>query len=204
MNPSPDPVARVEAVPAPERPQAFRGPFAIMTILFFMWGFMTVFNDILIPRFKAAFSLDYFHAFLVQFAFFGAYFIARAIRSEAVVSRMQSDFVSAVSHEFRSPLTSIRQLSEILAFGRAPSEERRQVYYETLVREASRLQRLVESLLNFGRMEAGARRYRFEELEVSALVRGGGSNWRDPMRDAASRPTRRRFRWRSATSWTTR
>jgi FHS family L-fucose permease-like MFS transporter len=45
-----------------------------MTILFFMWGFMTVFNDILIPRFKAAFELSYFQAMLVQFAFFGAYF----------------------------------------------------------------------------------------------------------------------------------
>ena len=53
----------------------YRGPFAIMTVLFFMWGFMTVFNDILIPRFKEAFTLDYFHAMLVQFAFFGAYFV---------------------------------------------------------------------------------------------------------------------------------
>lgn len=52
----------------------FRGPFAIMTSLFFMWGFMTVFNDILIPRFKSAFTLNYFQAMLVQFAFFGAYF----------------------------------------------------------------------------------------------------------------------------------
>ena len=38
--------------------QTYRGPFAIMTVLFFMWGFMTVFNDILIPRFKDAFTLD--------------------------------------------------------------------------------------------------------------------------------------------------
>src|ERR1700744_2206764 len=55
--------------------QNYRGPFAIMTVLFFMWGFMTVLNDILIPRFKEAFTLDYTHAMLVQFAFFGAYFI---------------------------------------------------------------------------------------------------------------------------------
>jgi len=46
-----------------------------MTVLFFMWGFMTVFNDILIPRFKEAFTLDFFHAMLVQLAFFGAYFV---------------------------------------------------------------------------------------------------------------------------------
>ncbi len=50
-----------------------------MTVLFFLWGFMTVFNDILIPRFKEAFTLDYFEAMLVQFAFFGAYFIGALI-----------------------------------------------------------------------------------------------------------------------------
>ncbi|MDB6019535.1 MAG: Fucose permease [Pedosphaera sp.] len=59
--------------------QTSRGPFAIMTVLFFMWGFMTVFNDILIPRFKEAFTLDYFHAMLVQLAFFGAYFVGSLI-----------------------------------------------------------------------------------------------------------------------------
>ena len=45
-----------------------RGPFAVMTILFFMWGFMTVFNDVLIPRFKSAFELNYFQAMLGQFS----------------------------------------------------------------------------------------------------------------------------------------
>ena len=102
----------------------------------------------------------------------GAYFIARAIRTEAAVARVQSDFVSAVSHEFRSPLTSMRQLSEILALGRITSEERRQIYYETLVRETVRLQRLVEGLLSFGRMEAGVRRFRFEEMDAARLIAG--------------------------------
>jgi FHS family L-fucose permease-like MFS transporter len=58
-----------------ESRQNYRGPFAVMTVLFFMWGFMTVFNDILIPRFKEAFTLNYYHAMFVQLAFFGAYFI---------------------------------------------------------------------------------------------------------------------------------
>lgn len=109
---------------------------------------------------------------MVLFLLAGTYFIARAIRREMEVSRMQSDFVAAVSHEFRSPLTSMRQLSEILALGRVANEDRRRLYYETLVRETVRLQRLVEALLNFGRMEAGARQYRFEELEAARLVRG--------------------------------
>lgn len=106
----------------------------------------------------------------VFFVIAGAYFIARAIRGDLAVARMQSDFVSAVSHEFRSPLTSIRQLSELLASDRVPNEGRRHVYYETLLRESTRLQRLVEALLNFGRMEAGVRRYRFEPLDTAALV----------------------------------
>jgi FHS family L-fucose permease-like MFS transporter len=57
----------------------YRGSFAIMTSLFFMWGFTTVINDILVPRFKEAFTLDYTQAAFVQFAFFGAYFIGSLI-----------------------------------------------------------------------------------------------------------------------------
>ena len=59
--------------------QTQRGPFVLMTVLFFMWGFMTVWNDVLIPRFKEAFALNYFQAMLVQFAFFGAYGIGALI-----------------------------------------------------------------------------------------------------------------------------
>ena len=61
-------------VPAETSTPNYRGSFAVMTVLFFLWGFMTVFNDILIPRFKSAFELNYYQAMLVQFAFFGAYF----------------------------------------------------------------------------------------------------------------------------------
>ncbi|HEY7333891.1 MAG TPA: HAMP domain-containing sensor histidine kinase [Bryobacteraceae bacterium] len=107
---------------------------------------------------------------MVLFMLLGAYFIARVIRREAETVRMQADFVSTVSHEFRSPLTSMRQLSEMLADGRVTGD-RRQLYYETLVNETTRLQRLVEGLLHFGRMDAGARQYRFEELEAGSLVR---------------------------------
>lgn len=55
--------------------QTYRGPFAIMTILFFLWGFITVLNDILIPRLQDAFSLSNYQIMFVQTAFFGAYFI---------------------------------------------------------------------------------------------------------------------------------
>ena len=109
-------------------------------------------------------------AVVILFLWGTVYFMARAIRREARVARLQSDFVAAVSHEFRSPLTTVRQLSEMLEMGQVPSEERRQRYYRILAGEARRLQRLVETLLNFGKMEAGAAQYRFEPLDVRELV----------------------------------
>lgn len=104
------------------------------------------------------------------FLWTAVYFIARAIRREAAVARLQSDFVAAVSHEFRSPLTTVRQLAEMLEMDRVPTEARRRQYYEVLANEARRLQRLVETLLNFGKMEANAQQYRFEPVDVAQLV----------------------------------
>ncbi len=52
---------------------------SIMTTLFFMWGFMTVLNDVLIPHLKEVFTLNYTQSMLVQFAFFGAYFVGSLI-----------------------------------------------------------------------------------------------------------------------------
>jgi FHS family L-fucose permease-like MFS transporter len=75
----------------------FRGPFAIMTILFFMWGFMTVWNDILIPRFKEAFTLSYFQAMLVQFAFFGAYGIGAL--SYYIISMTSGDPINRIGYK---------------------------------------------------------------------------------------------------------
>ena len=57
---------------APNGP-SYRAPLAMVTTLFFMWGFLTCLNDILIPHLKAIFDLDYAQVMLVQFAFFGAY-----------------------------------------------------------------------------------------------------------------------------------
>lgn len=59
--------------------QGTAGPFAAVTVLFFFWGFITVMNDVLIPFLKSSFELSYFQAGLVQFAFFGAFFVISLI-----------------------------------------------------------------------------------------------------------------------------
>jgi FHS family L-fucose permease-like MFS transporter len=76
---------------------SYRGSFAIMTSLFFMWGFMTVFNDILIPRFKEAFTLNCFQAMLVQFAFFGAYFVGSLLYF--IISATTGDPIARIGYK---------------------------------------------------------------------------------------------------------
>ena len=101
----------------------------------------------------------------------GSYLIGRSVMRELRVARLQSDFVSAVSHEFRTPLTAMRQMSELLAQGRAVNDDVRQRSYEALQHESGRLQRLVEGLLKFGRMEADALPFQFEPVDADVFVR---------------------------------
>jgi signal transduction histidine kinase len=107
---------------------------------------------------------------MLLFVWGATYLMVRVIRREADVARLQSDFVAAVSHEFRSPLTTMRQMAEMLDADRVPADSRRRQYYRVLVRETGRLQRLVETILDFGRMEAGTATYRFADLDAAALV----------------------------------
>ncbi|MFZ1142237.1 MAG: sugar MFS transporter [Candidatus Sulfotelmatobacter sp.] len=60
---------------APGTGQSYGAPLATVTTLFFMWGFLTCLNDILVPHLKSIFDLSYFKVMLIQFAFFGAYFL---------------------------------------------------------------------------------------------------------------------------------
>jgi len=57
------------------RSSNYRGPLAMVTTLFFMWGFLTCLNDILVPHLKLIFDLSYVKIMLIQFAFFSAYFV---------------------------------------------------------------------------------------------------------------------------------
>ena len=110
-------------------------------------------------------------AMLSLFVIAASYLIGRAVTRELAAAQLQSDFVSAVSHEFRTPLTSMRQFTEMLVEDENIPEGKRRTYYQAQERATRRLSRLVESLLDFGRMEAGARPYRLERLDIGRMVR---------------------------------
>jgi signal transduction histidine kinase len=115
--------------------------------------------------------------FVVALLVFGSYFTARTVRRELEVARMRADFVSTVSHEFRSPLTGIRQLAEMLFRGRVDDEDRRRRYHKMILQESERLGRLVENLLDFSRMEEGRKEYRLAPLDTSTWLRKLAENF---------------------------
>ena len=116
-------------------------------------------------------------AVLLMLILTGGWFIGHTVARDLAVVRLRSDFVSAVSHEFRTPLTTLCQLSELLVRGRVATDDDRHQYYELLHSESHRLRRLVEALLNFGRLEAGKMQLHFEEVDAAALVRQSASEF---------------------------
>jgi signal transduction histidine kinase len=102
---------------------------------------------------------------------FGSYITVRIVRRELEIARLRADFVSTVSHEFRSPLTGIRQLGGMLLDGRVTDPVKQRGYFRMIVQESDRLARLVENILDFSRMEEGRREYRFEPLDPAPWLR---------------------------------
>ena len=101
---------------------------------------------------------------------FGLVLTIRSVSHELELARMKSDFVSTVSHEFKSPLTSIRQLAEMLQSGRVPSEERRQKYYDVLLEQSERLALLTDNILSLAKIEEGRAEFAFETMDISVLL----------------------------------
>ena len=110
-----------------------------------------------------------------------SYAVFRSVSRELAVARLQSDFVSAVSHEFRTPLTAIRHFTSMLEDGTAqPSQVA--TYHQVLGKESRRLHDLVENLLDFGRLESGQRVHVYSDCDATHLAR-------DVVQDISDRTT---------------
>lgn len=97
-------------------------------------------------------------------------FLYRAISSEMAVAQLRADFVAAVSHEFRTPLSSMLALLERLEAGHVVEKEMLQRYHQTLRREAGRLTLLVDKLLDFAQLEEGKWKFSFETVLLQDVV----------------------------------
>jgi FHS family L-fucose permease-like MFS transporter len=81
------PVSVPTAKPVAGAGNNYMAPLVVLTSLFFMWGFITCLNDIIIPHLKGIFELNYAQAMMVQFAFFAAYFVV-SLPSGAIVTKI--------------------------------------------------------------------------------------------------------------------
>ncbi len=100
----------------------------------------------------------------------GALFILRDARRAARDARLKTDFVSNVSHELKTPLTSIRMFSDLLGHNPAAPPEKTKRYAEVIAGEAARLTRLINNVLNFSRMEGGRDELQIAPLDLRALT----------------------------------
>jgi len=93
------------------------------------------------------------------------------VNKELALARLKSDFVSNVSHELRTPLALIRLYAETLELGRIKTQEKAEGYYRIIRKESERLTALINNILDFSRIEAGAKEYDFRETDIADLVR---------------------------------
>ena len=100
------------------------------------------------------------------------------MRRELAVARLQTEFVATVSHEFRTPLTSLRHVTELLEEDDELPRDRRLSFYQALGRSTARLHRLVESLLDFARIESGRRPYDLQPVEAAEFTRRVAEDFR--------------------------
>ena len=114
-------------------------------------------------------------------ALMAGYLLLRDVHRETETASMRSNFVASVSHELKTPLTSIRAHAETLLMGRAPTAETTSDYLRTIVNESERLTRLVDSVLDFSRIEQGRKTYYLQETPLDEVVRSAAKAMEYPL-----------------------
>jgi signal transduction histidine kinase len=108
----------------------------------------------------------------------GSWLIVTDLNRQLTLARQKTDFVSNVSHELKTPLTSIRMFSELLAEGRVADESKQRSYLGIITAEAARLTRLINNVLDFSRMERGEKKYSFQECDLVKVARDTAESYR--------------------------
>ncbi|HAI11270.1 MAG TPA: hypothetical protein DCM28_06160 [Phycisphaerales bacterium] len=100
----------------------------------------------------------------------GVVTVLRDVTKEKQIAEMKSDFVSNVSHELKTPLSSIKAYMEMLIDDEAGDEETRAEFYNIIQGETNRLQRLIDNILNISRIESGVVKVQREYVAVAPLI----------------------------------
>lgn len=170
VNADPDLVADVGQVEfAPQGPTVFRRPFRKMPRQG-VWVAAANPERLQIERRnRLAFYLLTIFAVLAT-SVVGIFVTVRLVSRELEAARMKTDFAANVSHELRSPITQIRLKGEALQLDLCFDDDDRQQHYDAIVREAERLSRLVDNVLDFAAIERGAKKYTLRPEDMIGLI----------------------------------
>jgi signal transduction histidine kinase/tetratricopeptide (TPR) repeat protein len=139
--------------------------------------------------FKGFYKSFYFWTILTMMVIlaFGIIIINRTMAHEKEVLKLKSDFVSSVSHEFKTPITSIKALTERLLDGTVKDSKRMREYYSVISQDAENLSHLVGNFLDFSKLEEGKKQYNIEETDFN--------NWLEQtVTDFFSKVPRRKYK----------
>lgn len=108
--------------------------------------------------------------FFLFFLIIGIVLTIRAAIRELRLAQTKSAFVSNVSHELKTPLSLISLFAELLELGQVKNEEKKREYYRIIREETRRLNRLIENVLDFSRIETGRKTYNFAEWNIGEVI----------------------------------
>jgi len=107
---------------------------------------------------------------LVIILILGSYLSTHDMQRQVELARQQSDFVSTVSHELKTPLTSIRLLAERLINLHPGEAAKQKEYHNLILAQSYQLSHLIDNILDFSKLEEGRKIYKFEETDISSLI----------------------------------
>jgi len=115
----------------------------------------------------------YLFAFIliVLLMLLGFVFIIYSLNVELRLNKLKSEFISNVSHELKSPLTSIRMMTEMLHHKRVETETHKAEYYSAMLEESEHLSHLIDNILDFSRIEENRKKYELIDLDLDKLTR---------------------------------
>jgi signal transduction histidine kinase len=121
-------------------------------------------------------------AVIVGVTLFASYLWWRDTRRELQLAKMRSDFVSSVSHELKTPLTSVRMFAETLILRELSRPEQHQ-YLEWILSESDRLTRLLNNILDSSKIESGSKQYHFETVDLNDIARSAAASLQLPIKE---------------------
>lgn len=119
---------------------------------------------------------------VVGVTFFAGYLWWRDTRRELELAQLRSDFVASVSHELKTPLTSVQMLAETLRLRELGRPERHE-YLDLILSESNRLGRLLRNVLDFAQVEKGTRVYQPQPVQLGAVLEAVSHVLQQPLQE---------------------